>query len=233
MRSNGSGGGDDFAFLRESLDSLGDRRLLLPTLLLVVLLAVGKIALLANLPSEQDKDHFPYLIAFLVVTLGMMAFIVAILRILTRSVRPPWQPDLSVLLYGLTVIAGTAIGLAADFAVGGTEDLLGGLASAALDAVIGAPLAVWFVAIAVEGPLAWNPGPWLGSFRLWLPALLLWELLIVAPLSQLLLMLNQKVLSIGTDWYWPAVLVEAPLAVAVGLVSLALASTAYRRVARR
>ena len=230
--SGDSEAGDDFAFLRDSLDSLADRRLLLPTLLLVALLAAGKVALMANLPSEQDKDHLLYLIAFLVVTLGMMAFIVAILRILNRSVRPPWQPDLSVLLYGLALIASTAIGLAADFAVGGTGDLLGGLAAAALSAVVRVPLAVWFVAIAVEGPLAWNPGPWLRSFRLWLPALLLWSLLIVAPLSQLLLILNQRFLTIGADWYWPAALVDAPLAVAAGLVSLALASTAYRRVAR-
>lgn len=232
MAAIGSGAGNgDVDFLRESLDSLADRRLLLPAFLLVALLAGGKIALLANLPSPGDSDHLPYLVAFMLALLMTMALVVAILRILNRSVRPPWQPDLSLMVYGMTIVAGTSIDVAADFAVGGKDDLLGGLAALCIDAAVGAPLAVWFVAIAVESPLAWRPDPWFRNFRLWLPSLLFWGFVMMVPLRQLLLMLDQKYLTVGADWSWPAALVEAPLAAAAGMVSLALASTAYRRVA--
>jgi hypothetical protein len=116
--------------------------------------------------------------------------------------------------------------------VGGRNDHLSGLAAGALDTALRTPFEAWFVAIAVERPLAWRPWPWLRDFRLWLPALLLWGLLIVLPLRHLQLMLNWTYLVSGTDWSWPAALPDGALGAAIELVWLALASTAYRRVAR-
>jgi hypothetical protein len=223
---------DDIAFVREAFDSLYTPRLLLPALLLAVLLAASKIAILSNLPTAQNPDHLPYLLAFMLMVLVILAFVVAILRILNGSARPPWQPDSSLWLYALTFIVSALIALSADLLLGGRNDQLSGLAAAALDTAVRAPLAPWFVAIAVERSLAWRPGPWLTGFRIWLPSLLLWGFLIVVPLNHLQLMLNWRYLVSGTDWFWPAALVEGALGAAIELLALALASVAYRRVAR-
>jgi hypothetical protein len=231
----GSGGvdrWDDVAFLKDSFDSLGTRRLLLPALLLAVLIAADKIFVLSSLPAAKDSDHLPLLLATLVAMLAALAFMAAILRILNGSGRPPWQPDSSLWLYGLTVIVTISLDQMAALVVGGRTDFLSGLAAASLSTAVRAPLAPWFVAVAVERPLAWRPGPYMRAFRAWLPPLLLWGFLIVVPLSQLQLMLNMKYLSIGADWYWQAALVDGVLATTNGLVALALASAAYRRVAR-
>ncbi len=223
---------DDFAFLREALDSLATPRLLLPAALLAVLIAVGKIVALSNLPTKPDSDHLPYLLTILVGMLASLAFMAAILRILNRSARPPWQPDSSLWLYGMAFIGTIMLDLMADLVLGNPRDFLGALAATALSTAIRAPLAAWFVAIAVERELAVRPGPWLRDFGAWLPPLLLWGFLIVVPLSQLQLMLNMKYLAAGKAWFWPAALIDGPLATATGLVALALASTAYRRLAR-
>ena len=223
---------DDIAFVKEAFASLGTRRILLPALLLALLLAFGDIAIASSLPTAQDPDHLPYLLVFLLLLLGVVAFSVAILRMLVGSARPPWQPDSSLGLYGLAFVASVAIGLSADMVVGGREDLVGGLAGGVLATVVRAPLAPWFVAMAVERPLAWHPGPYMRRFRAWLPSLLLWSLLIVVPLGQLHLMINRAYLSGPADWSWPVTLIEAALGAALELVALGLASVAYRRVAR-
>jgi hypothetical protein len=223
---------DDIAFAREAFDSLATRRLLVPALALALLLIAGKIALLSNLPTTANPDHLPYLLFFLLLMLGSMAFSVAILRILNGSIRPPWQPDSSLWLYGLAVIVMITVDVIADFLVGGRNDLPGGLAAAAFSTAVGAPLSPGLVAIAGEGSLEWRPAPWLRSIRQWLPPLLLWGLLIVAPLNQLHLMINQKYLVGGGEWFWPAAFFDGALGAAIALTAFALASTAYRRVAR-
>jgi hypothetical protein len=223
---------DDIAFVKEAFALLGTRRILLPALLLALLLAFGDIAIASTLPTARDPDSLPYLLAFLLLLLGVVAFSVAILRILNGSGRPPWQPDASLGLYGIAFIASIVIGIWADMLVGGREDLLGGLAGGVLATIVRAPLAPWFVAIAVERPLAWHPGPYMRRFRTWLPSLLLWGLLIVVPLGQLHLMINREYLPGPADWSWPVTLVEAALGAALELVALGLASVAYRRVAR-
>jgi hypothetical protein len=223
---------DDIAFVKEGLASLANRRLILPALLLATSLAVGKIGLLSYLPTARNPDHLPYLLAFMLMLLASLAVVVAMLRILNASARPPWQPDSSLWLYAMVFVGGAFIGLMADLVVGGRNDHPSGLAAASLSSALWALLAPWFVAIAVEHTLAWQPGPWLRQFRAWLPSLLLWALLILVPLRHLQLMLNWRFLVSGTDWFWPAVLVESVLGMVATLVGLALASTAYRRVAR-
>ncbi len=226
-------GADDIAFVKGALASLATRRLLMPAMLLALLLAAGKVALLAFLPSARNPDHLPYLLVFMLMVLATLAFVVAILRILNRSARPPWQPDSSLWLYSVAFIVSAFLALFADLVVvGGMHDPISGLAAGALDTALRAPFAAWFVALAVEQTLAWRPGPWLRGFRAWLPSLLLWSFLIVLPLRQLQLMINSTYLLSGTDWFWPAILPDALLGAAIELVSVALASSAYRRVAR-
>lgn len=224
---------DDIAFVKEAVASLANRRLILPALLLAALLAAGKILLLWALPTAGNPLHLPYLLAFILMGLAALVFGVAISRILNSSSRPPWQPDSSLWYYcAAAFLAGAFIGLLANVIVGGLNDHPSGLAAAALSTALWAPLGPWLVAIAVEHSLAWRPGPWLRDFRAWLPSLLFWGLLIVLPLRHLQLMLNWKYLVSGTDWFWPAALVEGALGTVIVLVGLTLASTAYRRVAR-
>ena len=223
---------DDLAFAQEAFASLGTRRMLLPAVLLALGLTASNIAILYTLPTAGSPDHVPYLIAFLLLVLGLVAFAVAILRILNRSARLPWQPDSSLWLYALALIASVIIGLVAGQLMGGRDSLLSGLATGALAAIVRAPLAPWFVAIAVERPLAWQPWPYLQRFPAWLPALLLWSLLIVVPLSQLHYLLNRMLFVGMGGWFWPLALLDGALGAAIELLSLALASVAYRRVAR-
>jgi hypothetical protein len=214
------------------LASLGTRRILVPAALLAILLTASTVAMLATLPTAGQPDHEPYLAAFLLFLLSLLACGVAVLRILNASPRPPWQPDASLWLSGVVLIAAVAIRVAADLALGGRTGLLADLASGALSAVITAPLVPWFTAIAVERPLALKPEDHMRRFAAWLPALLLWTLLIVVPLAQLLGMLGQALLDGAGGWFWPIALLYGPLGAAIQLVAWALASVAYRRVAR-
>lgn len=223
---------DDIDFVKEALASLGTRRVLVPGLLLILLQSASIVATLANLPTASHPDHSRYLAVLLLLLLGLLACGVALLRILNASPRPPWQPDTSLWVFGLALIAGIAIDVAADFVVGGRTDLLSGLASGALSAALSAPLVPWFTAIAVERPLALRPGHHMRRFAGWLPALLLWNLLIVVPLGQLLAMLTETLMHGAGGWFWPIVPLYGLLGAAIQLVSCALASVAYRRVAR-
>jgi hypothetical protein len=224
---------NDIAFVKEAFASLGARRLLLPALLLALGLAASNVALRYALPTAANPDHVPYLIVLLLLLLGLVAFAVAILRTLNASARPPWAPDSSLWLYGLALIASVILGVMSDSVIGGRDSLAAGLAIGALAAIVRAPLAPWFVAMAVERPLAWEPGPYMRSFASWLPALLLWSLLIVVPLAQLHYGLSRMLITGAGTWVWPLALLDGALAAAIELLSLAFASVAYRRVARR
>ena len=225
-------GEDDLAFVKEAFASLGTRRLLFPALLLAVLLCASNVAILATLPTDSQPDHSRYVAALLLLLLGLTACSVAVLRILNGSPRPPWQPDTSLWLFGAAVMAGILIDVAADLVVGGHTGLLARLASSALSIIAGAPLTPWFTAIAVEQPLALRPHDHMKRFAAWLPALLLWQLLLVLPSGQILAMLSHMLLAGAGTWFWPAALLYGLLGTAVELLSCALASVAYRRVAR-
>jgi hypothetical protein len=225
-------GEDDIAFVKEALASLGTRRILLPALLLIVVQFASNVAILATLPTASHPDHSLSFAALVLLLLGLLACSVALLRILNASPRPPWQPDASLWLSGLGLIIGIIISIAADLVMGGRTDLLAGLASSALSIIVGGPLTPWFTAIAVERPLALRPRDHMRRFAAWLPALLLWNLLIVLPLGQLLALLGRMLLGGAGGWFWPIALLYGLLGAAIELVSCALASVAYRRVAR-
>lgn len=223
---------DDIAFLKEALASLGTRRILIPALLLAFFQSASNVAMLATLPTHIHPDHSRYVAALLLLVLGLTACTVAMLRILNASLRPPWQPDASLWLFGLAIVADVFISIVADLVVGGRTDLLAGLASGSLSIIVSAPLAPWFTAIAVERPLALRPGDHIRHFAVWLPALLLWNLLIVLPLGQLLALLSRTLLAGAGGWFWPIILLYGLVGAAIELLSCALASVAYRRVAR-
>jgi hypothetical protein len=120
----------------------------------------------------------------------------------------------------------------AGFLIAGQDDEVAGFFVSLAVAAITAPLAPWFVAIAVERPLAWRPGPWLRRFGAWLPWLLLWNLLVVTPLGEIHGALDRRLMTGAGDWFWPIALFDGPFSAAMALLGLALASLAYRRVAR-
>ncbi len=223
---------NDIAFLKEALASLRTRRILVPALLLVLLQSASNVAMLATLPTAGHLDHSRSFAVLLLLLLGLLACSVAILRTLNASPRPPWQPDASLWLMGLALIACAFISVAADLVVGGRTDLLAGLASGSLSVTLSAPFAPWLTAIATERPLALRPQEHMRRFAAWLPALLLWNLLILVPLGQLMATLSGMLLAGAGGWFWPIDLLYGLLGAAVELVSCALVSVAYRRVAR-
>jgi hypothetical protein len=223
---------DDIDFVKEAFASLRTRRVLVPALLIVLLQAASAVAMPYTLPTAAHPDHSRYLAVLLLLLLGLLGCSVALLRILNASPRPPWQPDASLWLLGLALIACALIDAAAYLVVGGQDDLLAGLASGSLSIAITAPLAPWITAIAVERPLALRPRDHMRNFAAWLPAFLLWELLIVVPLGQFVALLNKMLMEGAGGWFWPVVLLYGLLGTVIELVSCALSSVAYRRVAR-
>ncbi len=220
-----------FDFLREAVASLFTRRLLLPVIVFAFLLKATNIVIFLYRPADGETS-VPFVIAALIRVLGLVALTVAIQRILNGSPRSPWRPDVAFWLYGLILLVTMFAGAAAGFAIAGEQDRVGGFLVGLVFTAITAPLAPWFVAIAVERPLAWRPGPWLIRFRAWLPWLLLWSLLVVAPLGEIHGALDRWLVAGAGDWFWPVALFDGPFSAAMALLGLALASVAYRRVAR-
>ncbi|HEX9932735.1 MAG TPA: hypothetical protein VGB08_07835 [Allosphingosinicella sp.] len=223
--------GGIMGFLTATAASLADRRLVVPMALLTVLLTGTNIYILENLPPPGEVT-IPFAVAALVRVAGLFTLAVAILRVLNDSPRPLYRPDGAFWLYALTIAAGILVsgGLARLF--GGREDALASAATGLGVIVLSAPFAAWFTAIAVERPLAAAPGPWLRGFGRWLPALILWSVVIVLPLGQLHAAIDHFLLRGAGDWFWPLALFDGPLSAVLGLAGLALASTAYRSVAR-
>lgn len=99
--------------------------------------------------------------------------------------------------------------------------------------LIVAPLAVWSVALAVERPLAIDPRPWLRKFTLWLPSLILWQLLIVVPLATLHAYIDIGLVEGMIARSMALEITDGLLSVVIVLMVLSLSMIAYRRVANR
>jgi hypothetical protein len=100
--------------------------------------------------------------------------------------------------------------------------------------VLVAPIAVWSVAAATERPLASSPAPRLRRLRAWLPAYLLWSILLVVPLACLHAYLSLRLIeTVGRAVFWPLAAVDAVASTLLVLLGLALRVAAYRRVAPR
>lgn len=223
--------GGFLGFLFEAVRPLRDRRLVLPVLVLTVLLTGINVVLVRNAPATEGAARLIFA-AQLAGLVGVVVTAVAVLRIVNRSPRRAWIPDGAMWLYALTVLFGAALVAAFAWLFGGRTDLVAGLATGAGVSLITAPFAPWFAAIAVERPLTWRAGRWLRDFARWLPPLVFWSLVLVVPLGELHAALYRTLLRGAGDWFWPLALVDGPLSAVLALLGLALASAAYRRVAR-
>ena len=219
-------------FFAEAVASLWTRRLLLPAAALVLLLTATNIVLALHIPAPGDPVPWQFAAAGLLRLLGLFVAAVAVLRLLNGSPRPAWRPDGSTALYGATILFGLGVTLAAMRLIGDRSDAVTGLLIGAAVSATTAPLAAWFTAIAVERPLAWRPARWLRGFGRWLPHLVFWSLLVVVPLGQLHAGIDTFLVAGAGRWFWPLALLDGPLSALLALLGLALAGTAYRRVAR-
>lgn len=221
-----------FGFLAAALAPLADRALIFPVLLMAALLTVANIILASSRP-DTGSELLLFEAVALVRAVGLLLLFVALLRILNRSPRPRWRPDGAFALYCLTFLFGLGLTLGLTRLLGDRADpAAAGMIVGAGVSVVTAPLAPWFVAIAVERPLAWRAGPWLRDFGRWLVPLLLWSLILIVPLGQLHATVDGLLIDGAGPWFWPLALLDGPLSVLLALLGIGLASAAYRSVAR-
>jgi hypothetical protein len=230
-RGGRSEDGDDFAFLREAVGSLFTSRLLLPLLLAALLTPGASLLALSHLPTAENPDHVPYLGVWASMGLALSVLSIAILRILNRSLRPAWSPDWSILAFSLIGLCTVAVGIAADWFIH-PSTFLSALANRFISSVIVVPLGPWMVAIAVERPIAWRPAPWFRRARAWLPALLLWNFLLLAPADALYRTAFVAWVEAGRSGNWWFFVFDGAATAPRIFLALALFSVAYRRVAR-
>jgi hypothetical protein len=226
-----TGGRGAVGFVRDALASLANPRLWLLAALLAVLLTASNIVILLNPPVPGEPPILFALAAFARVA-GLLVLAVAVLRVLTGSTRAPFMPDGAFWLYALTLLVGVALAVGLGAVTGERNDPLTRVLVSFAMTVIGAPLAVWFTALAVARPLAVNPAPWMRGLGRWLPPLILWSLVVVLPLGQLHAAIDMFLIHGAGRWFWPLALVDGPLSAVLAVFSFALAATAYRSVAR-
>ncbi len=227
-------------FLREAMAPVFTRPLIGPMALLLVLLTASNIVILFNVPAKGQMPSAGFLAGAFVRVAGLLVLMVAILRRLNASPRRAWLPDAGFWFFVLTVVVFTALTFAAEIAVtaasgtaeGGRPDLVVGVLVDAFIAIAAAPLAAWFTALAVERPLAWRPGPWLRAAPDWLPHYIVWTILLVTPVAALHAAIGRRLVLGAGEWFWPLALADGPLGLVLAVLGLALASEAYRRVAR-
>jgi hypothetical protein len=224
--------GGILAFLRAALALMASRRLLLPAAALVVLLTVSNIVIIRQVPEEGASLSVAFAVAAFVRVAGLLLLAVAILRIMTASDRPPFRPDAGFWLYALTFLAMTAVTVAVKQLTGADDSVRSITLVNAVTAVLTAPFAVWFCALAVERPVPANPAPWLRGLGRWLPHFLFWTLAVVTPLAILHASIDMSVVKSGREWFWPLLLFDGPLSAAMALFGLALVAAAYRRASR-
>lgn len=223
---------DDLAFLRNALASLADRRIRLPILVTASVQIASNVLAMAYLPTAEHPNHRPYVAIIGAAMICYVAAAVAIQRILNASPRPAWRPDWSTWTYAIAVVTATAMAIVVDWRFAYGEKFLSLVSSEVVSTTLLVPVLPWLVAIAVARPLAWRPSPWLRQWRKWLPALLLWTLLILVP-ADVAYRLGSVHLSKGSPRPdWPVLILVAVIAATRLALGAALASTAYRRVAR-
>jgi hypothetical protein len=214
-------------FLGAAIAQVRDPRWRPIALLVIVFLGGTNAALALFKPEPGAAPGALFLAAGLVRLVAAVAISVAALRIAAGGPRRPWMPDGGFWLYFLLGIPGLALTAMIAWLGRGLPILERILAMEFAAVALLAPFAAWLVAVAVERPLAIVP-----RFRriaAWLPALLLWSLLLVAPLASLHAWLSQRMLeATGTGDFWPLVGVDAVASTAFVLLGLALRSVAYR-----
>ncbi|HEX2762614.1 MAG TPA: hypothetical protein VHM92_02045 [Allosphingosinicella sp.] len=206
-----------------------------PIAALLFLFLGGTNAVLALLrPEAGEKPGLHFAVAGLIRVLALIAISVAALRIATASPRRTWMPDAgfwAYLLMGLAGLAAAFVGALLGAPYGNAVRIP---VTEVVGAAVGALLAVWGVALAVERPLALSPAPRFRNLAAWLPHLLLWSLLLVVPIACLHAWLSLRLVQLsGSGSFWPLALADALASSLLVLLMLALQLAAYRRVARR
>ncbi|MEO7178012.1 MAG: hypothetical protein ABIW83_04140 [Allosphingosinicella sp.] len=219
-------------FLSSALRPLFARPVFILILLLGVLLTASNIVILHNAPVKGQMPPVAFIAAAFVRVAGLLVMSVAILRRINASPRPAWSPDTGFWLFVLTFAVEAAATGALTMAAGGPEAQLAGLLVNVGATFVFAPLAAWFIALAVERPLAWRPAPWLRGWSLWLAPYLIWMVLLAIPLGAMHQAIDTRLVKGAGEGFWPLALIDGPLSLILCIVGLALASEAYRRVAR-
>jgi len=220
------------SYLSEALAIAFARRTWLPALLLLLVLTFSNIVILWHLPGRGDAIGWQFVVAAAVRVGGLLLLSVAFLRLSAGSDRVAWWPDGAFWLYALIQAASFAIVVPLDLLTGPLDDLLSSLLGNVVTTIVFAPLAAWIVAVAVAKPLAWRPASYLQDFGSWLPQLVFWSLILVSPLAVLHAWLDLRLIDGVGARFWPIALFDGVLSAVIILVSLGLALTAYRRVAR-
>jgi hypothetical protein len=224
-------GGD--GFLRDALRTLTSRRWIAPALLFFLFLGGTNAVLALAKPAPGAKPGGLFVIMGLVRIIALVWISVAALRYAAPTDRRPWRIDagfwlcfLLLLLSLLTLPVGflVARGIPGDAGIALRE---------AVGEALLVPIGPWIVAAAVERPAAWSPLPWLRGFSVWAPRLLLWTLVLLAPLATAHGLLSILLLrDMPQPNFWFVAVVDAATTVLLVLLGLALRLAAYRRVAR-
>jgi hypothetical protein len=204
----------------------------MPALLLLIVLTASNIVLLLNIPAPGERPGAAAALAALARLAGLFVFLVPLIRIMTRSPRPPWKLDGAFFLFILVVILSLALaaGLAAAFGMP-SDPLRLALRTIATTLVL-TPLAPWIVGVAAAVPLATNPMRFLRDLGRWLLPLMVWSLLLTAPLAFVHAWVDMALLEGRIDWFWTAALLDGLLSTILVVLTYALYAAAYGRVAR-
>lgn len=226
-----AGGSGMAGFLAEARQAITPR-IAVPALLLLVVLTASNIVLLLNVPAEGERPNAAAALAALARLAGLLVFLVPLIRILAGSRRPAWKPDGAFFLFIPVVVLslGLAAGVAAAF--GMPADPLRLALRTAVTTLVLTPLAPWIVGVAAAVPLGLNPGRFLRDFGRWLVPLMVWGLVLVAPLAFLHAWIDMALLQGRIAWFWTATLCDGLLSAVIVVLTYALYAAAYRRVAR-
>jgi hypothetical protein len=226
-----AGAGGLMGFLAEARRAITPA-IAVPALLLLVVLAASNIVLLLNIPAPGERPGAAAALAALARLLGLLVFLVPLVRILAGSPRPAWKADGAFFLFILVVILSLALaaGLAAAFGMPSDPPRLALRTLAAT--LIQTPLAPWIVGVAAAVPLGVDPTRFLRDFGRWLPPLMVWSIILVAPLAFVHAWVDMALLEGRIAWFWTAALLDGLLSAVLVVVTYALYAAAYRRVAR-
>ncbi len=205
------------------------RKLLVPATIMLLVLTLSNIVLLLNLPGEGELPSAKAVLAIAARICGLAFVGAALLRIMTQSSRSPWRPDKAFWVYFLATIV--SIGLFSLIAglIGASREPLQVLLRGVVATILFAPFAPWLVGLAVATPLGLDPRRFMRRFRLWLPPLIGWSLLIVTPLALVHALIDFRLMEGVGNLFWPLALLDGALSLAIVLFGFGLNVTAYGR----
>ena len=213
--------------LREVLAQLAAPQWRFPAILLFGFVALTTAGIAIDQAGEADRPGVLFALTGLVRLAAIWLLSVALLRIGAASERSTYVPDGAFWLHGAVSFIPVAVAVVFQLALPRDWPIGGAFANLAT-----VPLAAWFVAAAVETPLAWNPMPWLRNFAVWLLPVFAWSLLLLFPIIVIHALLTVRMDGMPLESIWWLILLDSGASTLGGLLSLALGLAAYRRVAK-